>query len=528
MGRKKAAPVRACVGLAGVALAGECGIVQRGLRDWKGRRRISCSDARHGFARRTTFAAVVVEARSASHHAQSGAETLAFAGAPSRPQHRDRRGSLRVRSWDVGLSAPPREYEQPYHRIGQVLRASAAPAQPAGRSKLRELSSTATAGCSPEPVAAGPSPRKVQRAITPADSRTLLRISNKPVLSSRSRRPELKAPSWASVGKRSTSAQVRKRKSPHLAESEMVQMAGYIKQVYDLEAMRKGLEKETGVSLGDSELAAAAGMTLQELRVLQRHSARARGAIVASNYGLVANIAKRYFGSVRAWGLSYKDVIQEGSMGLIRAAEKFDPTRGFQFRTYAAWWVRQRVQRAIARDGRTIRLPQHVHDFMRSMHQSSAELLQLLGREPTPEELAKHMKVPPTKLESYANPPTATSIERPAVDLKGRASQDYETDKLAVMVAPSSSEDGVERAMMRDALEKVLSALSEEERWVVVLRYGLYNACKPKTVEEVGKALGGISRDKVRTIETRALNKLRHSHSNLVLRKHLLGREMVP
>ena len=227
---------------------------------------------------------------------------------------------------------------------------------------------------------------------------------------------------------------------------------------------------------------------------------QAKKLLSESNLRLVVSIAKRYMGR----GMQFLDLIQEGNLGLMKAVEKFDYQRGFKFSTYATWWIRQAITRAIADQARTIRIPVHMVETINKQIRVSRKLLQELGREPTPEEIAKEMDVPVEKvreIQKIAQDPV--SLETPIGEEEDSHLSDFIEDEQSA--APT---DAVSSTMLKEQLIGVLDTLTPREEKVLRLRYGLDDG-RPRTLEEVGKEFN-VTRERIRQIEAKALRKLRH------------------
>nr|WP_297423145.1 RNA polymerase sigma factor [uncultured Actinotalea sp.] len=293
----------------------------------------------------------------------------------------------------------------------------------------------------------------------------------------------------------------------------------YLKQIGKVALLNAEQEVELAKRIeaglfAEEKLAGATNMEpklRRELEWIAQDGRRAKNHLLEANLRLVVSLAKRYTGR----GMLFLDLIQEGNLGLIRAVEKFDYTKGYKFSTYATWWIRQAITRAMADQARTIRIPVHMVEVINKLARVQRQMLQDLGREPTPEELAKELDMTPEKVvevQKYGREPI--SLHTPLGEDGDSEFGDLIEDSEAIVPA-----DAVSFTLLQEQLHQVLDTLSEREAGVVSMRFGLTDG-QPKTLDEIGKVYG-VTRERIRQIESKTMSKLRHPSRSQVLRDYL-------
>lgn len=338
---------------------------------------------------------------------------------------------------------------------------------------------------------------------------------------------ELKAPGEIAVPKVSSKSKTTRTRK-HTADTSVTMLTGdpvrmYLKEIGKVslltaaEEIDLAMKIEAGVAATEElEKAEEEGIQLERrerrrLTRVEQVGLDAKQQLIEANLRLVVSIAKRYVGR----GMLFLDLIQEGNLGLIRAVEKFDYTKGFKFSTYATWWIRQAITRAIADQARTIRIPVHMVETINKLVRIQRQLLQSLGREPTPEEIAEEMGLTPERvreIQKISQEPV--SLETPIGEEEDSQLGDFIEDDAAV-VPP----DAASFSMLQEQLAKTLDGLAERERKVISLRFGLEDG-HPRTLEEVGREFG-VTRERIRQIESKTLAKLRHPSRSQKLKDYL-------
>ncbi|MCJ1687686.1 RNA polymerase sigma factor [Rathayibacter sp. VKM Ac-2927] len=293
----------------------------------------------------------------------------------------------------------------------------------------------------------------------------------------------------------------------------------YLKQIGKVALLNAAEEVELAMRIeaglfAEDKLANSSDLSpelVRELRWVAKDGQRAKSHLLGANLRLVVSLAKRYTGR----GMQFLDLIQEGNLGLIRAVEKFDYTKGFKFSTYATWWIRQAITRAMADQARTIRIPVHMVEVINKLARVQRQMLQDLGREPTPEELSRELDMTPEKVievQKYGREPI--SLHTPLGEDGDSEFGDLIEDTEAVVPA-----DAVGFTMLQKQLESLLDSLSEREAGVIRMRFGLGDGM-PKTLDQIGDTFG-VTRERIRQIESKTMAKLRHPSRSQSLRDYL-------
>ena len=291
-------------------------------------------------------------------------------------------------------------------------------------------------------------------------------------------------------------------REPLLTAEQEVELAKRIEAGKLAKAQLEDAEK-SGIELSEEER--------RQLEEIIADAEEARQKLIKANTRLVISVAKRYIGQ----GVPFLDLIQEGNLGLMKAVEKFDYTRGYKFSTYATWWIRQAVSRAVADQGRTIRLPVHVGDKLRQLHRTAQMLEQKLGHPATPEEIAEELGLPPERVRRYLR------VARRPLSLEQPVGEEEESN-LGQFIEDEDVEappDAAEQTLLREKMEELLDTLRPREARILRLRFGFYDG-HTYTLEEVGKKFG-LTRERIRQIEAQALARLRHPSRSRQLRDYL-------
>jgi RNA polymerase sigma factor (sigma-70 family) len=306
--------------------------------------------------------------------------------------------------------------------------------------------------------------------------------------------------------------------APLLSSKEEVELGKLVQELGLYENVYNSLQKQLNRKPLDDEWAAAASVSPLAFQQRLNLCRQAKRSMVSSNMRLVVSIAKKY----KHLGVNFSDLIQEGSMGLIRATEKFDPTRGFKFSTYAAWWIQQSVMKSVANHSRVIRLPVHVHNLLYNIRKLKRQTLADTGGSLSDEELANRLQIPPSRLQRYLEASQSTlSTEKTSAPDSIKGPSNIVLGDLVRSKISSSAEDVAERLLLRRKLYEALSELPEDMRLIMALRYGLDDGV-PKSISQVAE-LVSCNIEHARRCETKAMRKLRSPHNQMKMRQFIEG-----
>jgi RNA polymerase nonessential primary-like sigma factor len=292
-------------------------------------------------------------------------------------------------------------------------------------------------------------------------------------------------------------------KVPLLTHEQEIEYGKQVQKMMFLHELKKSIELESSQPISSEEWASRAAISTTELDRILRQGHRAKQKMIEANLRLVVAIAKKY----QKRNLEFLDLIQEGSLGLERGVEKFDPLRGYKFSTYAYWWIRQAITRAIAQQARAIRLPIHITEKLNKIKKTQRELSQQLGRSPSSSEIAAALELDPAQIRDYLN------ISRQPISLDVRVGDHQDTELSELLEDPSvSPERYTAQESLRQELQTTLSELTAQQRQVIVLRFGLEGGVE-LSLAKVGEILN-LSRERVRQLEHQALSHLRRRHAS--------------
>jgi RNA polymerase nonessential primary-like sigma factor len=291
---------------------------------------------------------------------------------------------------------------------------------------------------------------------------------------------------------------------PLLTPEQEINYGKQVQKMMSLLAVKEELNSKLGKEATQQEWAQKLQMEVEELQKALEKGERAKRKMIEANLRLVVAIAKKY----QKRNMEFLDLIQEGSLGLERGVEKFDPTKGFKFSTYAYWWIRQAITRAIAQQGRTIRLPIHITEKLNKIKRTQRELSQRLGRNPTPAEIAKELELHPAQIREYL------SVARQPISLDVRVGDNQDTELSELLEDDSISPDQyITQELLRQDLRTLLDELTPQQKAVISLRFGLEDG-KELSLAKIGKQLS-LSRERVRQLEHQALAHLRKRRENI-------------